>query len=65
MGISRLKKLDKKFDFNIQIFDGDYNLYCMKQDFHHTEIASVGGFKKLDDAIDSLISVLKKKGYLK
>ena len=61
--IEKLKALDKQFDFNIQIFDGDYNIYCMAQDFHNTDIASVGGYKVLEDAVDDLLQELENKGY--
>lgn len=59
----KLKVLNNVLDFNVQIFDGDINIYAFATDFHHTDVASVGGYDDLNEAVEALISILKKKGY--
>lgn len=61
--IERLKKLGERFDFNIQIMNNEYNIYCMSQDFHGTDVASVGGHQVLEDAVEDLLQQLENKGY--
>lgn len=59
----KLKLLNSVLDFNVQIFDGDINIYAHATDFHHTDVASVGGYNNIDEAVEAMLSILKKKGY--
>ena len=59
----KLKTLNGVLDFNVQIFDGDINIYAMATDFHHSDVASVGGYTNLDDAVHDLLAELQNKGY--
>lgn len=59
--------LGKKYNilFSVQVWEGDYNIYCMRNDFHTTEICSIGGYEKLTEAIDEIIRLLKVKKIIK
>ena len=59
----KLKELNGVLDFNVQIFDGDINIYAMAPDFHHTDVASVYGYTNIDDAVNDLLISLHNKGY--
>lgn len=47
-----LEQYSHMYDFNIQIMDGDYNIFVSRDLF---EIYSVGGDKTLKDAVDRVI----------
>ena len=61
--MDKLKLLNDKFDFTIQIFDGEYNIYCANTDINETEVAYIGGYVIFEDAVDDLITMIENNGY--
>ena len=59
-----MKKLIKKckelgYDFNVQMFDGDFNIYITNP-LHQidNEVITIGGCAKLNDAIEQILKKL-------
>ncbi len=61
--MDKLKLLNDRFDFNVQLINGDYNIYCNNTDLNQSEVASIGGYSNLEDAVNDLIIQLEGNGY--
>lgn len=56
-GIARLEPYKHLYDFNCQLFNGEYNVY-VERDL--VDLFSVGGHADIDDAIDLVIEWIKR-----
>ncbi|MEI2271854.1 hypothetical protein OHD16_06835 [Sphingobacterium sp. ML3W] len=53
----RLEEWSNKYDFQVQIYDGDYNIYVEKDG---VDLYSIGGEKTLKDAVDRIIEWIER-----
>lgn len=53
----RLEEYSNMYDFNIQIMDGDYNIYIER---YGVDLYSIGGDRTLKDAVDRVIEWIER-----
>jgi len=57
VGIDRLDRWKKQYDFNCQLYNGDYTIYVSKDD---VDVFEAGGHLAFKDAVDVVIKWLER-----